>query len=67
MSEITKHPAFGKELETLEFKESLSEWKEIVETVSAFSNTKGGTILIGINDSGKIGKGRNTCYALVTE
>ena len=27
------------ESETLEFKKSLSEWREIVETVSAFSNT----------------------------
>ena len=42
------------ESETLEFKKSLSEWKEIVETVSAFSNTKGGTIVVGIGDDGKI-------------
>ena len=54
MTKITKQPTFGKESETLEFKESLSGWKEIIETISAFSNTKGGTILIGINDSGKI-------------
>jgi len=42
------------ESETLEFKKSTGEWKEIIKTISAFSNTKGGTILIGINDSGKI-------------
>jgi len=42
------------ESETLEFKKSLSEWREIVETVSAFSNTKGGTIVVGIGDDGKI-------------
>lgn len=54
MTKISKQPTFGKESETLEFKESLSGWKEIIETISAFSNTKGGTILIGINDSGKI-------------
>jgi len=54
VTKITKQPTFGKESETLEFKESLSGWKEIIETISAFSNTKGGTILIGINDSGKI-------------
>ena len=40
--------------ETLEFKKSLSEWREIVETVSAFSNTKGGTIVVGISNNGKI-------------
>ncbi|MFQ6056760.1 MAG: helix-turn-helix domain-containing protein [Methanosarcinales archaeon] len=28
------------ESDTLEFKKSLSEWKEIIETISAFSNTK---------------------------
>ena len=38
------------ESETLEFKKSLSEWKEIVETVSAFSNTKGGFIIVGLDD-----------------
>lgn len=39
------------ESETLEFKKSLSEWKEIVETVSAFSNTKGGIIVVGLDDN----------------
>ena len=51
------------ESETLEFKKTLSEWKEIVETVSAFSNTKGGTIVVGISDDGKIHSiaiGKNT-------
>ena len=43
-----------KESESLEFKESLSEWKEIIETVSAFSNTKGGIILIGVRNDGEI-------------
>ena len=37
------------ETETLEFKKSTGEWKEIIETVSAFANTKGGMILIGID------------------
>lgn len=54
MSEITKQPTFVKESETLEFKESLSEWKEIVETICAFGNTKGGTVSIGISDIRKI-------------
>jgi len=43
-----------KESENIEFKKSVGEWKEIVETVSAFSNTSGGKILVGISNSGKI-------------
>jgi len=39
------------ESETLEFKKSLSEWREIVDTVSAFSNTKGGVIIVGLDDN----------------
>jgi len=31
----------GGESETLEFKISTGEWKEITETVSAFANTRG--------------------------
>ena len=42
------------ESETLEFKESTGEWKEIIKTISAFSNTKGGYILIGVSDKGTI-------------
>ena len=42
------------ESETLEFKKSIGEWKEIIKTVSAFSNTKGGYIFIGISDKGKV-------------
>lgn len=50
------------ESETVEFKKSTGEWKEIVETVSAFANTRGGTILVGIDKKGiivscDIGKG----------
>mgnify|MGYP000353683760 CR=1 FL=1 len=43
-----------KESETLEFKKSVGEWREIVETISAFSNTRGGEILVGINNSGEV-------------
>ncbi len=42
------------ENDNIEFKESLSLWKEIIETVSAFSNHKGGIILIGVKDNGSI-------------
>ena len=33
------------ESETTEFKTSLAEWRDVVETISAFSNKNGGTIL----------------------
>jgi len=42
------------ESEILELKPSLSQTKNIIETVSAFSNTKGGSIIIGADDKGNI-------------
>ena len=39
------------ESQDLEFKESLRLKEEIGETVSAFSNSDGGTILVGVSDS----------------
>lgn len=42
------------ESETLEFKKSLGEWKEIIQVISAFANTKGGTIILGINEERKV-------------
>ena len=38
------------ESETVEFKRSFN--KDVIETAVAFANTKGGTILIGIDDKG---------------
>ncbi|MGB9895770.1 MAG: RNA-binding domain-containing protein [Thermoproteota archaeon] len=40
--------------EMLEFKSSLSDFDTILATISAFSNTKGGRILVGVDDNGKI-------------
>lgn len=40
------------ETERVELKRSLSEHKEILETISAFSNTSGGTIYVGIDPAG---------------
>lgn len=42
------------ESEKIELKTSLAEIKDIVETISAFSNARGGAIFIGINPTGKV-------------
>lgn len=42
------------ESETVEFKKSTGEWREIIETISAFANTKGGIILIGVGEKKKV-------------
>lgn len=38
------------ESENTEFKTSLAEWRDVVETISAFSNRNGGSIFIGVGD-----------------
>ena len=40
------------ESQTIEFKESFG--RESIETVVAFANTKGGIVLIGVDDNGNI-------------
>jgi ATP-dependent DNA helicase RecG len=48
----------------------LSEKREILETICAFSNSNGGTILIGVNDNGEIlgvDVGRNTIEELIND
>ncbi len=40
--------------ETLEFKESFAEERELFETLCAFSNSKGGTVLVGVRDDGRV-------------
>jgi ATP-dependent DNA helicase RecG len=42
------------ESETLELKTSLSEKEEILQTISAFSNKRGGKLLVGVEPSGKV-------------
>jgi Putative DNA-binding domain len=44
----------GGESETLEFKEKVPEWLTLSKTVSAFANSGGGRLLIGINDGGEV-------------
>jgi ATP-dependent DNA helicase RecG len=42
------------ETQSLEFKESLRLKDEIGETVSAFSNSDGGTVIVGVSDNGGV-------------
>ncbi|MCX7697205.1 MAG: putative DNA binding domain-containing protein [Bacteroidales bacterium] len=43
------------ENETLDFKFSIADGPKIARTISAFANTQGGSILVGVKDNGKIG------------
>jgi ATP-dependent DNA helicase RecG len=52
----------SKENENVELKQSLAEWREIVETAAAFATAAGGTVPVGVTPRGeragvKIGKG----------
>ncbi len=40
--------------ETLDFKKTISSASKIAKTLAAFSNHKGGTLLVGVNDNGTI-------------
>lgn len=58
------------ESETLELKTSLSELNEIIETITAFANVKGGELYIGINPNGKVvgvSVGANTIENLASD
>jgi len=58
------------ESETVEFKPSLSQMDKITESISAFSNTKGGNVVIGVSDKGEvlgIDIGKNTIESLANQ
>ncbi len=42
-----------KESETVELKSFFGEWKEIITTLSAFANKKGGTVVVGLDNDGQ--------------
>lgn len=48
------------ESKILEFKERLENYSRFLETVVAFANTQGGTIIIGIRDSDPLVSGYNS-------
>ena len=49
---VNKKKLPNKESQTVEFKASFNE--DVIETLAAFSNTKGGTVYIGVSDNGKV-------------
>ena len=53
LNEVEKLVRKG-ESEVLEFKTSTANVKSAFETICAFLNAKGGTVLIGINNNGRI-------------
>ena len=52
--EIVRGMILRGEHETIEFKQKIGKSEEFVETVVAFANTKGGYILMGVDDNGNI-------------
>lgn len=58
------------ESETVEFKKPPGESKEIIKTISAFANTKGGRIFVGVSNSGRVLSveiGKDTIERLVNQ
>lgn len=53
MSELLRRIANG-EGEQLDFKYRIDDQKKIARTLSAFANTTGGSLLIGVKDNGKL-------------
>lgn len=51
INETTDTPSEG---ETVELKESLGEWKEIVQTCAAFATAQGGRVYVGVADDGQV-------------
>ena len=49
-----RQTAIPPESETVEWKESLGEWKEIVETSAAFATHRGGTVYVGVDRKGEV-------------
>jgi len=52
LTSVEFHARFSGESDVLEFKQGVSEHK-IAEAVTAFSNTRGGTVLVGVDPGGR--------------
>lgn len=51
---IIRNSTHPSETEMVEFKQSLGEWREIVETCAAFATAKGGCIHVDVDNKGKV-------------
>ena len=59
-----------KESEILELKSSFGEWKEIIISLVAFANKRGGKVIVGLNDKGQptnLTIGKNTIEDFVNK
>ena len=54
MNSYLKQMITAGEGQELDFKFEISDSKKIARTLSAFANTRGGTLLVGVKDNGKI-------------
>lgn len=54
MTDLIKHRIAEGEHQRLEFKFEVSDFRKIAKTLVAFSNTNGGSLLIGVKDNGAI-------------
>jgi len=54
LKSITHNVKSWAESDCLEWKESTSDLKSIVNTVAAFANTNGGLVVCGVNDNGEV-------------
>ena len=54
MNPYLKQMISGGEGQKLDFKFEISDSRKIARTLSAFANTEGGTLLVGVKDNGKI-------------
>ncbi len=54
MNAYVKQLIAGGEGQHLDFKFEISDSRKIARTLSAFANTEGGTLLVGVKDNGKI-------------
>jgi ATP-dependent DNA helicase RecG len=58
------------ESEILELKSSFGEWREIIITLCAFANKRGGKVIVGLTDTGKhtgFVSGKNTIEDFVNK
>ena len=54
MKQRSQNTQFPSESETVEWKQLLGKWEEIVATYTAFATAQDGTVYVGINPNGEV-------------